>query len=377
MNNTNPDLTDVKVSVCMITYNQDRYVTQAIESVLMQETDFSVELVIGEDCSTDSTRAIVAEFSSRYLSRIRPLLPEHNLGMIPNFVATLKACRGQYIAICEGDDYWTDPYKLQKQVEFLESHLECSLCFHDAMVVYDDPQRVAHRHCTDNQEMISKLDDLLLQNYIPTLSVLFRRGLFGELPSWYFTLAVGDWPLHLLNAQYGHIGYINEIMGVYRVHTGGIWSWRVSAEKIHQMLPLYGHLYGYLAAAHRPTVRMAASKAIAAGAAATYESSENDRLGSSLSFVRTALAAGSAAGYADRSFKQRTWARSYEALGFTAFQERDMRLARLCFACALALDPKLAKNKGIWSLLFETCFGEQASVVRKRILQRWYRIYQS
>ena len=108
MNAVNPDANDIKVSVCMITYNHERFIAQAIESVLMQETDFRVELVIGEDCSTDGTRAIVREFGERFPERIRLLLPEHNLGMMPNFVATLSACRGQYVALLEGDDYWTD-----------------------------------------------------------------------------------------------------------------------------------------------------------------------------------------------------------------------------------------------------------------------------
>ena len=121
MSATSPDPADVKVSVAMITYNHERFIAQAIESVLMQQTDFAVELVIGEDCSTDGTRAIVRDYGERYPERIRLLLPEHNLGMMPNFVATLKACRGQYVASVEGDDYWTDPHKLQKQVDFLES----------------------------------------------------------------------------------------------------------------------------------------------------------------------------------------------------------------------------------------------------------------
>ena len=114
MNATGSSLPDVKVSVAMITYNHERFIAQAIESVLMQQTDFAVELVIGEDCSTDKTRAIVCAYGERYPERIRLLLPERNQGMIPNFVATMNACQGQYIALLEGDDYWTDRIQAAK-----------------------------------------------------------------------------------------------------------------------------------------------------------------------------------------------------------------------------------------------------------------------
>ena len=137
---------DVKVSVAMITYNHERFIAQAIESVLMQQTDFAVELVIGEDCSTDGTREIVRAYGERYPERVHPLLHEHNLGLKGhnNFVATLKACRGQYIALLEGDDYWTDPHKLQKQVDFLDGHPEYVGCFHNAMEVFDDGIRESY-----------------------------------------------------------------------------------------------------------------------------------------------------------------------------------------------------------------------------------------
>lgn len=373
MNAASPGPTDVKVSVAMITYNHERFIAEAIEGVLMQQTDFAVELIIGEDCSTDGTRVIVRRYGERYPERVRLLLPERNLGAHANSIAVGKACRGEYIAICEGDDYWTDSLKLQKQVDFLEAHPECSICFHDVLVVYEDQQRVSHCQCSPDQKEISTLDDLLVQNFIPTPSVLYRRGLFGELPDWFRELATGDWPLHILNAQHGHIGYINEVMAVYRVHAGGVWSRRDPVTKIKQMLPLYGHLYNYLNEAHRPAVRLVASKAIAAGAAALYLASETDGLESSLNFVRTGLDSGAGAGYADPYFMRVTWARSYEALGFVAYWKRDMQITRYCFTRALALEPALARNKGILSLWFEACFGERASAMRKSLTSRLLR----
>jgi glycosyltransferase involved in cell wall biosynthesis len=117
----------------MITYNQDQFVGQAIESVLSQQVDFEYELVIGEDCSTDRTREIVASFGAKFPDRIRLLLPKSNLGMQENFKATLAACSGQYVAILEGDDYWTSPLKLKRQVEFLDAHSDCAMCFHSVV----------------------------------------------------------------------------------------------------------------------------------------------------------------------------------------------------------------------------------------------------
>ena len=110
------------VSVLMITYNHENFIREAIDGVLMQKTTFPIELIIGEDCSTDSTRKIVVEYAEKYPDLIRPLLPGSNLGMMKNFNKTMEAAKGKYIAICEGDDYWTDPLKLQKQVDILEAN---------------------------------------------------------------------------------------------------------------------------------------------------------------------------------------------------------------------------------------------------------------
>jgi glycosyltransferase involved in cell wall biosynthesis len=378
MNATRPDRADVKVSVAMITYNHEAFIAQAIDSVLMQQTDFEVELVIGEDCSPDGTRSIVRDYAEKHPGIIKALLHPQNLGPAHgpgknNLVSVLRACRGQYIALLEGDDYWTDPLKLQKQVEFLEAHPECAICFHNVMVTYMDQQRTSHFFCPPDQKEISTLKDLLINNFIPTCSVIYRRGLFGEIPNWFHELPIGDWPLHVLNAQYGHIGYLDEGMAVFRIHAGGIWSSRDTVARIKQWLPMYGPLYGHLGEAHGTAIRSGASKTIAAGAAAIFEADETNSLASSLEFVRTALVAAAGAGYANRSFVRVTKARSYEALGFTAYRRRDMRIARYCYARALAFDPALARNKGILSLWFEACIGERASAMRKSITSRLLR----
>ena len=119
-----------KVSVLMIAYNEEQFVKQAIQSVLMQKANFEYELVIGEDCSTDRTREIVLEFQRKYPDRIRLLLAKRNLGASVNWIRTLRGCRGQYVANLDGDDYLTSAHELQKQADFLDAHPECSICFH-------------------------------------------------------------------------------------------------------------------------------------------------------------------------------------------------------------------------------------------------------
>jgi len=217
-------MTEPTVSVGMITYNHAPYITRAIEGVLQQKTKFPFELIIGEDCSSDGTRKVVFEYQERYPHIIRVITSDRNVGAKENGYRTWKACRGKYIALCEGDDYWTSPEKLQKQVDFLDNHPECAICFHNVTRVYDDGSHEPRNYCSDNQKKFSTVEDLLVTNFIPTCSTMFRRGLFGEFPDWYYSMPMGDWPLHILNALHGKIGYINEVMGVYQIHRGGVWS---------------------------------------------------------------------------------------------------------------------------------------------------------
>jgi glycosyltransferase involved in cell wall biosynthesis len=225
-----------KVSVCMVTYNQERYIAQAIESVLAQTTDFRVEIVIGEDCSTDSTRSIVRSFAERHPDRIRPFYHERNLGAKQNFMRTYDACDGEYMAILEGDDYWTCPQKLQRQVDALDSRPDWSICFHPAAIAHEDPQKPPGLWPDRWEKPESTIIDLFDKCYIPTNAALFRHRLFPQLPTWFADLYIGDWPLHILNAAHGNIGFLPEVMSVYRVHEGGVWS---SLDHSAQMDALY------------------------------------------------------------------------------------------------------------------------------------------
>jgi len=211
----------MKLSVLMITYNHENFIAQALDSILMQIVDFDYEIVIGEDCSVDQTRDIVIKYQKRHPDKIRLLLHETNIGAAKNFTQAFWTCSGEYIAILEGDDYWTSPHKLQKQIDFLDANPNFVICYHNANYLWEDGSKPNSKLCPPMQKKVSTVVDLIYCNFIPTLTVMFRNRLFPEFPSWYHQMAYGDWTLHLLNAQYGKIGYINESMAVYRAHSGG------------------------------------------------------------------------------------------------------------------------------------------------------------
>ena len=129
MKNWQGDISEPVVSICCITYNHEKYIEETIDSFLMQETDFPFEIVIGEDCSTDNTRKIVEKYKEMYPNIIKLIVSENNVGMQANGQRTMEACIGEYMALCEGDDYWTDKNKLQIQKDFLESNPEYIICY--------------------------------------------------------------------------------------------------------------------------------------------------------------------------------------------------------------------------------------------------------
>lgn len=210
------------VSVCMITYNHEAFISEAIDCVMMQQTNFPIELVIGEDCSTDHTRKICLEYKEKYPDKIRLLLPESNLGMMNNFLQTLRACTGKYIALCEGDDYWTDPYKLQKQVDFLGANEDYSICFHSVRINQDD--QIIDDYITPEVPETTDILYLAKGNYIHTPTVVFRKNIDVLEQFIKINPPIGDYVLHMLNAKYGKIKKLSDCMAVYRIHDGGVWS---------------------------------------------------------------------------------------------------------------------------------------------------------
>lgn len=227
---------DTLVSVLMITFNHEKYIAQAIDSVLMQKTNFGYEIVIGEDCSTDRTREIVLSYKWKYPDKIKLILQKENVGMNQNFIDTLKACTGKYIALLEGDDYWTDPYKLQRQVDFLEANPEYVLTFHKISILYPDGKLV-ESHCYEKNTFT--IDDLIKANFVPTCSVVFRN-VDLEIPEFYRNFKIGDYPLYFQLIKHGKFYYLDFNMSTYRVHDGGVFSLKDDLHKYNSVLEVYG-----------------------------------------------------------------------------------------------------------------------------------------
>jgi len=237
------------VDIVMSTYNHEKFLVQAIESVLAQKTDFEYRLNIADDCSTDGTQAIIKHYAHKHADRIRAVISPHHVGILHEdrvSIKVLQLCTARYVALLEGDDYWTDPYKLQKQVDFLESHADFAICFHNVKVAYEDQHQEPWYFCPPDQKETSTIEDLLDRNFIATASTVFRRERLGELPSWYRKLKIGDWPLHILNAQNGKVGYIDEVMSVYRIHHAGFWSKQSAIQNTLDEIAMFKALAKYL-----------------------------------------------------------------------------------------------------------------------------------
>jgi acetyltransferase-like isoleucine patch superfamily enzyme len=218
---------EIKVSVCCVTYNHEEFIRDAIEGFLMQKTDFQIEIIIRDDASTDGTAEIVREYHAAYPDLFRCIYHTQNQYSLGKkaFPEVFALARGKYIAMCEGDDYWTDPLKLQKQVDFLEAHPGCTSCFHDVNYRNDTSKITTSPFANSVQKDIYTIEDLLVKNvWTKTCSCLFINGLIAEFPDWYYGLKIGDWPLFTLLAHEGDIGYVHEVMAVYRVHASSIFS---------------------------------------------------------------------------------------------------------------------------------------------------------
>lgn len=222
------------VSVWMVTYNHEAYIEQAIESVMMQTTNFDFHLYIGEDCSTDNTGEICERLKTKYPKQITLVRNKKNLGANNNALNIYNLCfnsDAKYMAMLEGDDYWTDPLKLQKQVDFLEANLDYNMCFHSVKVFNESKKILEGDVITKPVPETTTIKELSKGNYIHTPSVLLRNNF--TLPKWFVNVPVGDWVLYMIAVKDKKIKKIEETMAVYRFHEKGLWT---SKDKRKQML---------------------------------------------------------------------------------------------------------------------------------------------
>ena len=212
------------VSIICISYNQEKYIRQALEGFLMQDVNFSYEIIIHDDASTDGTQVIIQEYIDKNPKVFRPVLQKENryskTGVL--FLKEMyQMTRGKYVAVCEGDDFWIDPTKLQKQVDFLEKNDDYSMVFHPVKVVFEDGEEIDSIFPETSNRAYFTLKNLLKTNYIHTNSALYRHQDYTNVNPDVMPM---DWYMHLYHAQSGgKIGFINTSMSVYRKHREGIW----------------------------------------------------------------------------------------------------------------------------------------------------------
>ena len=207
------------VSVCMITYGQDKYIRQSIKGILMQKVGFDIELIIADDCSTDKTQEIVQDIIRNHPNGqwIKYTRHSQNKGMLDNLIWALGQCRGKYIALCEGDDYWIDQNKLQHQVAILEANKNCSFCFHRALRIFDTSR--PYEIYPDLENNIIDSEQLFGLYTIPMASVVFRSKINFWFPANHIQ---PDFLLLCKLMSNGDAYFLPEVMSVYRKHANGI-----------------------------------------------------------------------------------------------------------------------------------------------------------
>ncbi len=220
------------VSVVCITYNHEPYIRDAIEGFLMQETDFPFEIIIHDDASTDRTAEIVKEYAKQYPNLIIPILQSENQyskGKKASVICFAKA-RGEYIAICEGDDYWIHPRKIQTQIEALRERKDCELCFHPAFERNERTRKkkIIAKHA--KKEKVFSTREVISGDggFCPTASLVIKRSVVSKMPDWFYKEApIGDYFWQVYGSLKGGALYLNEPMCIYRTHTNGSWSARM------------------------------------------------------------------------------------------------------------------------------------------------------
>lgn len=240
---------DVKVSVVMITYNHEAFIEEALQGVLMQQCDFPLELIIANDHSTDQTHEVIEGLLKATTLPNHITIHNHyhsqNKGMMSNFIWALKQAKGNYIAICEGDDYWTDPLKLQKQVDLMEANENYAGCFHNAVIINSETNNETPFLKDDISQTTFKTKDLFEKWLVPTASFMFKNRwdnfvLTKSLPEWITSIGSGDLALILFVSLRGSIKRIEDNMCIYRRHSGGLTSDR-AGDPIQFLI--LGHMY--------------------------------------------------------------------------------------------------------------------------------------
>ena len=217
---------NIKVSICCITFNQEEYIRDALDSFLSQKTNFRYEILVHDDASTDNTVNILKEYKEKYPDLIKLILQDENQyskgeKILPKLI---NIAYGKYIAICEGDDYWTDKNKLQMQVDYMEKNKECTLCFHS----HDEVDKNKNKIQTVKRYIENTIctSSIILGGggFCATASLMIPTKIMKDLPEYYYNCSVGDYPIQLYAMSKGYAYYINKSMSAYRINSNGSWT---------------------------------------------------------------------------------------------------------------------------------------------------------
>ncbi|MGD0877562.1 MAG: glycosyltransferase [Anaerolineales bacterium] len=242
-----------KVSVIVLTYNHDKYIAECLEGILAQKGDFYLEVIIGDDSSSDRTLSVIRSYIKNFYHNnidVKILHNKNNVGMSQNLKRCLYACTGEYFAICDGDDYWIDSYKLQRQVNFLKFHPECALCFHDFYIfTQNNGEFFTYNAQQQLKDEIFRTEDIILDYFIGNISCcLYDARYINNIPKSLFNLVIGDWMFNIFYSQFGDIGHLKETMSVRRQHSEGISSGKSPLENatwVYENIDKYNEYLDY------------------------------------------------------------------------------------------------------------------------------------
>jgi glycosyltransferase involved in cell wall biosynthesis len=234
-----------KVSIIVTSFNHQHYITDCLDAILLQKTNFDFEVILGDDASSDDTAIIMQSYAKRLPTIFHFFPAEKNLGITGNLERCLNEAKGEFIAICEGDDYWIDEYKLQKQVDFLEQHSDCSMCFNNKILRYENKNnyKLGIQQAQIGNNYYKTLSDLIKENFIGNFSCcMYRNRIVKKINPDIYKLSIADWMFNMACAEFGPIGYIEQWMSVYRIHQKGAWSGlsaRKKAKDVLELIPQY------------------------------------------------------------------------------------------------------------------------------------------
>lgn len=255
------------ISVAIITYNHALYIERALASVLEQKTDLVVEILVGDDGSTDGTTNIVKRYEEQYPGKIKAFYHDRSQVIYVNdrptakynYLNNLKHAKGKYTAILDGDDYWLSENKLQKQWDYMEQNPSYSTCFHPVKI-FDEASKKSLIACPPKRKKHYGAHDLIPDNFIHTSSVMFRSDIYREMPEWFYKVSFGDWAQHLLRADKGPIGYIDDCMSLYRLHGGGRWSGYASTNRVRESIEVLKHFNEYTKGRYQEEILIATER---------------------------------------------------------------------------------------------------------------------